>query len=171
MYIGTNSSLFSRSNKYMEGRSFVGGCVSILGFAYASFYKDDFQVCSAELGGAIYGSEFNSISIKDCKFKGNAVFGGRGENIFAERFYGSLIIERTNLTSFLNSVYVDQGGDLMVDDLTLRLEKNKVHSPYEIYDFHETHEENSNHTIINATEGHQDGTDLDTSLLSDECAA
>lgn len=171
LYIGTNSSLFSRENQYMEGRSFVGGCVSVLGFAYASFDRDNFTLCSAELGGAIYGSEFNSISVKDCEFQRNVVFGGRGENIFAERFYGSVLIERTNLSSFLNSVFLDQGGDLLIEDLTLKHQKNQVHNPYELYDFHEIHDENENTTIGNSTGGHSENEAAEEQpVLSAKCA-
>ena len=161
LYIGSNSSLFSRENQYMEGRSFVGGCVSILGFASASFDRDNFTLCSAELGGAIYGSEFNSISVKDCKFQRNVVFGGRGENIFAERFYGSVLIERTNLSSFLNSVFLDQGGDLLIEDLTLKHQKNQVHNPYELYDFHEIHDENATATTSTTDDDDEDGEEED----------
>ena len=147
LYIGTNSSVFSRDNLYMEARSFVGGCVAIVGFARASFYNDNFTRCAAEFGGAIYGSEFDSLSIVASSFSQNAVFGGKGENIFAERFYGTVVMERSNLTSFLNSVYVEQGGDLLVEDLTLVHGANLVHNPHELYDFEPIHAEDENHTI------------------------
>lgn len=74
LYIGTNSSVNSSFNTYKNARAHVGGCVAIQGYASATFEWDNFNMCGANLGGAIYATDFNSLSLKNCKFSNNMAY-------------------------------------------------------------------------------------------------
>ncbi len=57
--------------------------MALEGYAQATFTNDTFEQCSSVAGGAIYGTDFESLVVDSCSFTGNVAFSGRGENVFA----------------------------------------------------------------------------------------
>lgn len=79
---------------------------------------DTFEKCHAGSGGAIYASEFQQLEIAHSKFRNNFAFDMIGENLFAEKFGGTLTIRETNFDNNFNSVYINDGYDLRIINST-----------------------------------------------------
>lgn len=124
--VGANSSLLSVGNTYRNARADTGGCISIVGLGSASFTGDRFIRCAANIGGAIYGSDFESLSAEHCYFDENIVYLGKGAHIFAQRYHGLVSLRHSSFFSFSNAVYLEQGNDLETDHLVLRRAENLI---------------------------------------------
>jgi hypothetical protein len=135
VYIGTNSTFHSDANTYTNARTNLGGCVVIQGQTKVFFKNDVFRGCTAEYGGAIYGVDFGSLTIRDCQFMKNAVFGGKGQNIYLERFNGTFTIEDSNLESFLSSIYINDGYDLVTNKVIMTFGSDQLIYPEDLYKF------------------------------------
>jgi len=86
VYVGEDSLLLSRANKFKHNSAVYGGCVGIESNSRAFFEGDEFEDCIASLGGAIYAVDFNSFLLNDTSFINNRAFGGYGEAIYASNF-------------------------------------------------------------------------------------
>lgn len=116
----------SRLNRYQNARARAGGCVAIQGLATADFKHDTFYNCSAVTGGAIYGQDFTTLHIADSRFTNNTAFAGTGESIYAQRFEGTMKLERLHFDVLLNAVHLEEGGDLQATHLQLARRWPKV---------------------------------------------
>ena len=60
-----------------------------------------------------------------------------GTNIYASRFGGLLYLSDCNLSSFTNSIYLEEGFDLETHNLVLTAEPNQIVSmvSYALYDY------------------------------------
>jgi len=76
LYVGADSNVESRHNVYAKSRASVGGCVALEASSSASFQDDAFTNCVATQGGAIFGSDFNELSIERSSFESNMAFSG-----------------------------------------------------------------------------------------------
>lgn len=131
-YIGPNSTLVSKYNQYKNARSNVGGCVTVLGAAWARFYKDSFEKCVGVTGGAIAAIDFKDLTVDKCTFSTqslqnydqNVAFSGKGESIFAQRFHGTLSVTNSDFAAAMNAVWVEEGRNLVVDNVEINYKNN-----------------------------------------------
>jgi len=65
----------------------------------------------------------------------NAVFGGKGQNIYLERFNGTFTIEDSNLESFLSSIYINDGYDLVTNKVVMTFGSDQLIYPEDLYKF------------------------------------
>ena len=79
-----------------------------------------FSNCAAIIGGAIFARDFKKLEIKNCKFSQNLAFNSLGENIYAEQFSELVNITDCEFDSYLNSIYMNQGNDINVENVTLK---------------------------------------------------
>ena len=71
------------------------------------------------MGGAIFARDFKKLEILNCTFTNNLAFGSIGENIYAEGFSEVVRIKDSNFSSYLNSIYMNQGSDIDIDNVQL----------------------------------------------------
>ena len=62
----------------------------------------------------------------ECSFTKNIVYYGKGSVLLAERYQGMLELRNCTMTSFTNAVYLEEGHDLIVDNLTIGYEQNQI---------------------------------------------
>lgn len=78
-----------------------------------------FTKCAAIKGGAIFARDFKKLEIKNCTFTKNLAFGSIGENIYAEEFSEVVNITNSYFDSYLNSIYMNQGNDINIENVKL----------------------------------------------------
>jgi len=49
----------------------------------------------------------------------NRAFGGYGDNLYMQRFRGKLTLNKLNLQSFYNSIYLEDGDDLQATNIKM----------------------------------------------------
>jgi len=95
-----------------------------------------------------------------------------GTNIYAARFHGVMSLTESTFTSYMNSIYLDEGFDLVTKDLLLEYQNNTInylgiHPSNLLYDYLLV-KKDLNATVIESNNSFgipslDDGDDLDQS--------
>ena len=83
-------------------------------------------MCTANLGGAIYAANYDSLAIYNCTFANNLVFNGFGQNIISYNSKVNLTIVSSTFTSYHNSIYYSDGKYLSVQDISMTNQSNLI---------------------------------------------